>query len=119
MQKLELVDDLFENMLKGIKTNTLRWKEAEIQKGYLIFYASNNLSWKSLVWVQEIEKLPLNQSAHLYDMSAQELHKAMLRHYPDILFDSEVSYIKFLSPKDTIEKHGLPKDFEEEIIFSV
>lgn len=119
MQKLELVDDRFPDMVNGQKTNTLRWKEGEVKEGYLLFYATKNPSWKALVWVTNVRNIPMDQIAYVYDMSPQELHKAMLRHYPDINIDSNVSYIEYLSPIQTLEKKGIPENFEEKVITEI
>lgn len=116
MQRLELVDDKFPDLLKGIKTNTLRWCEGEIKTGYLVFYATNNADQKALVWVTHVQNTPMNKIAYKYDMGGKELYAAMLRHYPNIQIDSEVSYIEYLSPLETLNQKGIPDNLCEEVI---
>jgi len=95
IQFLELADDLFPKILNGEKTNTLRWNEGNIKEGYLTFYKTSNPSVKCNVLVSSIETAPMKDFAHKYNMSSQDLHFEMLRHYPDIKIDSEVSFIEF------------------------
>ena len=49
MQKLELLDEFFPALMSGIKTNTLRWREGNIKKGYLLFYESKDPDLKAIV----------------------------------------------------------------------
>lgn len=119
IQKLELVDDRFPAIFTGEKTNTLRWREGDIKPGYLVFYASNNPKWKTLVWVTNVDTTPMDKIAHVYDVTPEELHKAMLRHYPDIQIDSEVVFVEHLTPQQTMEQYGLPEQLGFEPIMDL
>ena len=100
IQELELVDDRFPAIYTGEKANTLRWQEGDIEPGYLIFYATNNHHWKTLVWVTNVKSTPMDEISYIYDMTPEELHKAMQRHYPDIKIDSDVVFVEHLSPQE-------------------
>lgn len=119
IQKLELVDDRFPAIFTGKKTNTLRWQEGDIKLGYLVFYASNNPKWKTLVWVINVNFIPMDKIAYVYDMTPEDLHKAMLRHYPDIKIDSEVVFVEHLAPQQTLEQYGLPQELDFEPIMDL
>lgn len=111
IQKLELVDVLFPFLLSGEKKNTLRWNEGEIETGFLIFYATHDPKLKSLVWVTDVQYHIMQDIAHFYNMSAEQLYASMIKHYPKIKIDSKVAYIKFLSPQETQLKYNKTKDF--------
>lgn len=103
LQKLELVDRLFPDLLDGKKINTLRWREGDINPGYLLYYASSNPALQALVWVTKVERLPLSEAAPFYNMTPQELLVSMRKHYPDIRIDDEVMLVHHLSPQETQE----------------
>lgn len=119
IQKLELADDLFPALMRGEKTNTLRWQEGPVQTGYLLFYATHNPDWRAVVWVTGVQACPMNEIAPFYTMSPEELHKAMLRHYPDIEINSDILFIEHLSPEKTRSFHGIPAAFKGQTLIAV
>lgn len=119
VQTLELLDDFFPALFKGEKTNTLRWNEGDVVPGYLLFYASRNPGWKALVWVTGTRQCSLDAIASVYHMSAQELHTAMLKHYPAIRPDSEVLFIEYLPPLETKETYGIPASIKGSVAMSM
>ncbi|NCC21006.1 MAG: ASCH domain-containing protein [Alphaproteobacteria bacterium] len=118
IQTLELADSLFPQVLAGEKTRTLRWREGEIRPGYLLYTSFDNPAWKALVWVTGCRDAPMNEMAPLYDMSPEDLHKSMQRHYPDIEIDSPVTLVEHLTPRQTAEEHGVPESLRGEILMS-
>lgn len=61
----------------------------------------------------------MNEMAPLYDMTPEELHKSMQRHYPDIEIDSPVTLVEHLTPLQTAKEHGVPEPLRGEILMSV
>jgi hypothetical protein len=116
IQKLNLADRFFPSLLAGKKTNTLRWQETAIKKGYLLFVSSKNPRWRSLVWVTEIRHARMNEFAPFYNMTPEELQISMQKHYPDIKIDTEVSLVEHLTPQQTIIEHGVPDAWQNKII---
>lgn len=108
IQKLELADIFFPDLLSGNKTRTLRWNEHQIKKGFLIFYTNISPPKTACVWVTSVKDMKLQDSAPLYNMTPKELHESMLAHYPDIKENSMVSYIEYLSPTETKNNYGDP-----------
>ncbi len=118
IQKLELVDHLFPALFSGDKIATLRWKEGEIEEGYLLYHATHNEDWKVLVWVTKVEKALLSAVAPLYKQTPEELCQNMRIYYPSIEIDSEIVMIHHLTPHQTAEQKGIPAELWGQVILS-
>lgn len=118
IQRLELVDSRFPALFTGEKRDTVRWNEGCIELGYLLYYASVNSKWKTLVWVTATRNIPLNELAEHYKQTPEELLGAMQRHYPHIQIDTEVLFVEHLTPQETFAVHGIPEDFHEQLVLS-
>jgi hypothetical protein len=114
IQTLELVDDRFPALFTGEKINTVRWNEGDIKEGYLLYYASKNPKWRTLVWVTKSQRIPMNKIAHLYGMTPDELCSVMQRHYPGIKQDTVILFIEHLTPQQTEKEVGIPEEFRVE-----
>lgn len=94
-------------------------ERGEIRPGYLLYYSYDNPAWKALVWVTGCRDAPMNEMAPLYDMTPEELHKSMQRHYPYIEIDSPVTLVEHLTPLQTAEECSVPKSLRNEVLMSV
>lgn len=112
IQKLELADSLFPELLAEQKTKTLRWEDNEIKPGYMLYYSYDNPQWQALVWVTDVQKAPLSEFSSSYDFTPEELHQQMLRHYTDIPIDASCFLVKHLTPEQTAKQYGIPKELE-------
>lgn len=118
IQRLELVDRRFPALLSGEKRDTIRWNEGHIEPGYLIYYASDNSRWKTMVWVTATRYTTLASLAPVAAQAPEELLAVMRRHYPNIELDTEVLFVEHLSPQETRARYGVPEDCDEALIFS-
>lgn len=101
LQRLELADDLFPDLMSGKKTDTLRWNEGDIELGYLEFYSAGNIGKRATVLVTGIRKGTLESFAKHYSMTADALVTKMKKHYPDITASDKMTLIEFMSPSET------------------
>lgn len=101
LQRLELADELFPDLMSGKKTDTLRWNEGTFELGYLEFYSKKDISRRATVLVTGIRKGTLSSFARHYGQSVELLLLRMQKHYPDITLNDGVTLVEFMSPSDT------------------
>ena len=108
MQKLTLVERLFELTEKGEKTATIRWREGEIRPGYLCFTCLERPSRTVIVWVTKVTSLPLKDAAQFLGREKEWPSDVMLdgmrEHYPEISLADQVEIVEYLSPAATVQK---------------
>lgn len=123
-QKLELVDRYFVDLFSGRKANTKRYGEEAVVNGYVVFEASNDKNLKALVWVYDVQTMPLKDVVVLFPeeegTDPHALLERMKKHYSDIQMTSEIMVVRHLTPLETYEKHGIPEymanEFDENYI---
>ena len=102
MQKLTLFEDIFDALEHG-KLTTIRKGRRDIQLGDLLF-ESVDTKRKEVVQVVIVYYCRLSNVA-IEDLQNdgftdhQDMWEKMKRFYPDILFDDEVTIVKFESEK--------------------
>lgn len=101
LQRLELADDLFPDVISGKKTDTLRWNEGDIELGYLEFYSESNIGKRATVLVTGLRKGTLESFAKHYRTTIDLLVLSMKKHYPDIKATDKVTLVEFMSPAET------------------
>jgi hypothetical protein len=102
-QRLELPDSLFPDLMRGAKTDTLRWNEGKIELGYLEFFSAKNPDLTALVIVTGTRKGSMADFAKSNKMTVDQFMATMQKHYPDIKPDAKITQIEFMSPKETAE----------------
>lgn len=119
IQRLELVDRLFDDVFSGKKKNTKRYKDKKITEGYLLYEASEDEKLKALVWVTNVETMPLSQVREKVEeeknTSIDDLLRRMRSHYPEISLETKIEVVMHLSPSETYIKYGLPNSLLDEL----
>lgn len=119
VQRLELVDRLFDDIFSGKKKNTKRYKDKKITEGYLLYEASENNQLRALVWVTNVETMPLFEVVKRVEeernTSVDDLLRRMRSHYPDISLDTRIEVVMHLTPNETYQKYGVPDNLLEEL----
>lgn len=112
IQRLELVDRLFDDVFSGKKRNTKRYKDRKIAEGYLLYEASENKNLRALVWVTKVETMPLSQVKEKVEeeknTSLDDLLSRMRSHYPEISLDTKIEVVMHLTPSETYATYGVP-----------
>lgn len=101
LQRLELADDLFPQVMRGAKTDILHWKEENIGLGYLEFYSVKNPALTATVLVTGVQKNTLQKFASRCRMTVDGLLLEMKRHYPDITPQAQMQLVEFMTPDET------------------
>jgi len=99
-QKLLLADDLFEPIIDGLKTLTIRKGRRDIALGDLIFEATNNPDKQLIVNVTTVSyclaKNVDDETVRLDGFeSTEQMIKEMKRFYPDITTETELTLVFF------------------------
>lgn len=112
IQRLELLDRLFDDVFSGKKRNTKRYKDRKIAEGYLLYEASENKNLRALVWVTKVETMPLSQVKEKVEeeknTSLDDLLSRMRSHYPEISLDTKIEVVMHLTPSETYATYGVP-----------
>lgn len=112
VQRLELVDRLFNDIFSGKKRNTKRYQDKEITEGFLLYEASEDDKLKALVWVTGVDRMKLSHVAEKVEderhTSLNDLLHRMQSHYPKITLETEVDVVMHLTPLETYVKYGIP-----------
>lgn len=100
MQTLQLVIDLFPNLIDGNKLCTIRKGYRNIELGPLVFEATENPRLKYHVDVLEVEHMKLGDVTDTLAMAdgytdAKSLKEGMKRFYPDLTDDTDITIIYF------------------------
>lgn len=119
IQRLELVDRLFDDVFSGKKRNTKRYKDKAIQEGHLLYEASEDPQLKALVWVTGVEPMLLSEVKKKVEdeksASLDDLLRRMRSHYPEINLDTQIEVVKHMTPLETYTKKGIPDFLVEEL----
>jgi hypothetical protein len=116
-QRLELVDRRFPALFTGEKRETIRWNEGDIVPGYLLYTASKNDAWKTVVWVTSVRRCLLGSLTGYYKSEPAELLASMQRHYPAIALDTDVLFVEHLTPQETLTRYGAPEGLADKILW--
>lgn len=105
MQTLGVVPRLFPDILAGRKTSTIRWSEAEIVPGPMIYVCDGEPQRRVVVMVTRVTAMPLSEAA-AYLRRAEEWPPAVMldgmrEHYPGIGLEDTVSVIEHMTPAET------------------
>ncbi|WP_295311784.1 ASCH domain-containing protein [Roseobacter sp.] len=104
MQQLEVAGRLWDDLLSGRKTNTIRWREPRVAPGPLNFVRSDDPAQQAVVVVERCSDLPLGEVAVFLGKDdvwpADVMLSGMRSHYPDITMDDTVQVIEFAPVKD-------------------
>lgn len=101
LQRLELADDLFPDVMNGKTTDMLRRNEGPFELGYLEFYSASNIGKRAMVLVTGIRHGALDSFAKHYRTTTDLLVLSMKKYYPDIKPSDKVTLIEFMSPAET------------------
>lgn len=105
MQKLDVVEHLFPQILSGEKTSTIRWQELRINPGLMTYVNVDDPNQTVVVWVTKCTDMPLsNAAAYLGKESEwpdQIMLEGMREHYPEIKLSSIIQLIEHLTPEQT------------------
>ena len=104
MQHLEVAGRLWDDLLEGRKTNTIRWREMPVAQGPLTFIRSDDPAQRVVVEVLRCTELPLRQAAEFLGKEdiwpAEVMLSGMRSHYPEITMDDTVQVIEFAPLQD-------------------
>ena len=104
MQKLGVVPRLFPLIENGEKTSTIRWREAPVTPGPLLYVCNGDASRTSIVEVTRVTRMRLDQAAALLGRQDEWPDDVMLEgmreHYPAITLADEVDVIEHLTPQE-------------------
>lgn len=99
IQTLSIVDRLFPEVLKGLKTSTIRWRETRVVPGQLRFICDQDPSQTTVVEVWRCTDMPLSDAAEFlgksHDWPPDVMVSGMREHYPKIELTSTVQVIEF------------------------
>ncbi|ADU72725.1 ASCH domain-containing protein [Pantoea sp. At-9b] len=102
MQSLEIVARLLPEVRSGKKLHTIRWQERKISPGPMLYVNAEDAADMLIVWVTNVETMPLSAVAHHLGKSKEwpddVLLAGMREHYPGIDMDSMVEIIHHLPP---------------------
>ncbi|WP_166415558.1 ASCH domain-containing protein [Cochlodiniinecator piscidefendens] len=102
MQNLKVVERLFPDILSGQKTATIRWREARIAPGSMLYICEGDPTKTAVVHVTRCDDMPLSKAAAWLDKSEEWPDKIMLsgmrEHYPNITLDDIVQVIQHTAP---------------------
>lgn len=119
VQRLELVDVLFDDVFSGKKKNTKRYNEKEVNEGYLLYEASEDYNLKALVWVTDVESMMLSEVIEKIEeekhRSLDDLLQRMRSHYPEINLNTKIEVLRHITPLETYVKKGVPDFLLEEL----
>ena len=100
MQTLTVVARLFPQILSGEKRATIRWKEAPITVGPMLYVCAGDLSKRAVVEVVRVTDMPLSQAAAYLGREDEWPKPVMLagmrEHYPQIGWDDMVQVIEHI-----------------------
>ncbi len=98
MQKLGVVARLFPLILTGEKTSTIRWREARIVPGPMLYIHDDDPAQRAVVIVTRCTDMPLSAVADYLGRSSEWPPEVMLagmrEHYPEIEMDDVVQVIE-------------------------
>ncbi|QJF49986.1 ASCH domain-containing protein [Roseobacter ponti] len=104
MQHLEVAGRLWDDLLAGRKTNTIRWRETRAQPGPLTFVRGDDPAQRVVVEVLRCTDLPLGEAAAFLGKEeiwpAEVMLAGMRSHYPRITMDDTVQVIEFAPVQD-------------------
>ncbi|MDF0733033.1 ASCH domain-containing protein [Pseudomonas entomophila] len=102
MQSLEIVPRLLPEVRSGRKQHTIRWRERNVVPGPMLYVNSENSCDTLVVWVTQVETMPLRSVARYLNRTGEwpdpVLLEGMREHYPEINLDSEVEVIHHFTP---------------------
>lgn len=106
MQQLALVARLFPALLNGEKTATIRWREAHIEPGPMIYICEDDPTKSAVVQVTRCTYMPLAEVAAFLDKAdawpAPVMLEGMQEHYPEIALTDVVQVIEHRAPETPI-----------------
>lgn len=98
-QSLGVAGRLFPDIAGGQKTSTIRWREAPVALGPLVFASDEDPSETILVAVTRCSDMPLSEAASFLGRSEDWPDDVMLagmrEHYPEIELSSIVQIVEF------------------------
>ncbi|PZO79898.1 MAG: hypothetical protein DI629_08300 [Mesorhizobium amorphae] len=98
MQSLGVVPRLFPLILSGEKRSTIRWKEAPIVPGPMLYVCDGAPEQTALVEVWRVSSMPLQEAARFLgrekDWPDPVMLEGMREHYPLIGLDEIVDVIE-------------------------
>lgn len=112
VQLLRLTDARWPALTAGEKTDTIRWGEARVVPGLLVYESTPSADRHAVVHVEFVRlDVPLRTVLDLTDDRARRpdattLLRRMRVHYPAITLDTAVDYIRHLTPARTMERYG-------------
>jgi hypothetical protein len=111
MQTLTVVARLFPALLSGKKRATIRWREARIAPGPLLYVCEGAPHRRVVVEALRCTDMPLREAAAFLgrarDWPDPVMVEGMREHYPAIALDDTVQVIEHGPPR-TAAGHGAP-----------
>jgi hypothetical protein len=106
MQKLDVVERLFPQIVSGEKTSTIRFGEQRIQVGPMVYWCGGNSARTVAVWVNRCTDMPLSEAADFLGKTEKWPDEVMLEgmrtHYPEIQLSDIVQIVEHYTPAESL-----------------